>query len=716
MVSDGDGEAICSIAEGTRERRLTDSSRYSRNEDESVSTPSARRVDKVEDTNQKKMMGEYSSPSLLKREELMQTRKAAHVMTMTAKTDIPEKKHRITPVMITGDEETPKANVSSQDGTKSLFQEYAEKAEQRGEGIDSFGEHWQTEGANDDSEGEQYCRRNEEGEIVPIEGESEGEGEESGSQQRGEESAEEVEEEKTEADAPLQVEAAAECRQLRQRVERLKREVNELKSEARIIEGNQAATENVTKAYKAKNAKLNKELKHNKETQLHLETQVQKTESEKTRMESLYKKSEKALEEQRVELEKEMRGYVEETAAAGLKDCQVLVVEMEELARGYDSRIEDMGEQLRQAQAETHALRGDKREESEDEPSGEPSSTDGRGKELMSLVTAQTAMDELQKDKEALMEQVEALRRENAELSDAAKHTVGSNEQARGEMEEKRIQIEQLQEEISRCKEAETIATEGGAAADAEIHNLLEKLEELDREKQSQRAKRKEKQQEHDTMVVEKENLAAEKESLKKELQVLREESSDKLRRKNEVLVNKMDKLKESNEIEQELINKQKTDMKAEIKGLRKTVEKMEAEIQEQKTEYHAERGMREQELSEAEAEISTMALSLKFEEDFGKLMKVLRQIGVSKDKDKKSGQEKPESQILNALEWYDSEALEAMCLQNFKLRARVQSLTRRCTREKREEAEGDNWDMTFSHGNWTEGDGSNVNRRGRTG
>jgi hypothetical protein len=83
-----------------------------------------------------------------------------------------------------------------------------------------------------------------------------------------------------------------------------------------------------------------------------------------------------------------------------------------------------------------------------------------------------------------------------------------------------------------------------GAAADAEIRYLLEKLEELDREKQSQRGKQKEKQQEHDTMVVEKENLAAEKESLKKELQVLREESSDKLRRKNEVLVNKMENSK----------------------------------------------------------------------------------------------------------------------------------------------------------------------------
>ena len=155
--------------------------------------------------------------------------------------------------------------------------------------------------------------------------------------------------------------------------------------------------------------------------------------------------------------------------------------------------------------------------------------------------TESARREELQKDKEALMEQVEVLRIENAELSDATKHTAGSNEQARGEMEEKRIQIEQLQEEISRCKEVETIATEGGAAADAEIHDLLEKLEELDREKQSQRGKQKEKQQEHDTMVVEKENLAAEKESLKKERQALREESSDNLRRKNEVLVGKMD-------------------------------------------------------------------------------------------------------------------------------------------------------------------------------
>jgi hypothetical protein len=76
--------------------------------------------------------------------------------------------------------------------------------------------------------------------------------------------------------------------------------------------------------------------------------------------------------------------------------------------------------------------------------------------------TESARREELQKDKEALMEQVEALRRENAELSDATKHTAGSNERARGEMEEKRIQIEQLQDEISRCKEAEATSAETG--------------------------------------------------------------------------------------------------------------------------------------------------------------------------------------------------------------------------------------------------------------
>jgi hypothetical protein len=624
--------------------------RHARNE--SVSTPSAKQEDKVENT---KTMGEYNSPLLLKRKEMLQARKAIPFTATMVKGDNSTKVHRITPVMIAEDETQETNPEDGKEGTRNLFREYAEKAERRGDGLDGFDEHWQAEGANDDSEGEQYCKRNAEGEIVLIEEGSEEEGsgsqtEGSGSQTEGredEESTEKVRKDKMETLTSLQTETttgstettdSAECHQLKQRVGRLKKEVAELKAGARITEENQSATEQVTKGYKAKNAKLDKELKHNKETQLHLEAQMQKTESEKAQLEALYEKAEKALEEQKVELEKEMRGYVDEAAASGLEDCEALVAEMEELSRGFHTRIEDMEEQLQQAQTETRTLRENKEESSLHSPSDEASSTNDRIEELRSLVATQTALREA----------------------------------------------------------AESAKLKEGAAADAEIQNLLERLEESDREKQSQREKTRENQREYNTMDVEKENLASENESLKKELQTLREESSDKLRKKNEILSGKMDKLRESSETEQELMNKQKTDMKTEIKGLQEAIQKMEVEMQEQKTEQHAERKMREQELSEAEAEILTMTLSLKFEEDFEKLMKVLQQIGVSNSTHKRPEKEKPESQILNALEWYDSEALEAMCCQNHRLRTRVNLLTRICTRENRDDWEGDNWDITF--------------------
>ena len=79
--------------------------------------------------------------------------------------------------------------------------------------------------------------------------------------------------------------------------------------------------------------------------------------------------------------------------------------------------------------------------------------------------------ENLRKGKETLEEQVETLKIENTELSDATKHTAGSNERVKVEMEEKQIQIGQLQDEISRCTEAE-------AAAAAETGNRREKTEE----------------------------------------------------------------------------------------------------------------------------------------------------------------------------------------------------------------------------------------------
>ena len=66
---------------------------------------------------------------------------------------------------------------------------------------------------------------------------------------------------------------------------------------------------------------------------------------------------------------------------------------------------------------------------------------------------------------------METLKIENTELSDAAKFTAGSNERVKVEMAGKRIPIGQLQDEISRCKEAE-------AAAAAKTENRREETEE----------------------------------------------------------------------------------------------------------------------------------------------------------------------------------------------------------------------------------------------
>ena len=70
--------------------------------------------------------------------------------------------------------------------------------------------------------------------------------------------------------------------------------------------------------------------------------------------------------------------------------------------------------------------------------------------------------ENLQKDKETLEEHVETLKIESTELSNAANHTARSNERVKVEMEGKRIQIEQLHDEISRYREATAAAAEKG--------------------------------------------------------------------------------------------------------------------------------------------------------------------------------------------------------------------------------------------------------------
>ena len=89
-----------------------------------------------------------------------------------------------------------------------------------------------------------------------------------------------------------------------------------------------------------------------------------------------------------------------------------------------------------------------------------------------------------------------------------------------------------------------------------------------------------------------------------------------------------------------------------------------------------------------------TLSLSTKFDHDFQKIAGALKEIAVGKSK--QSPREKPESQLLNALEWYQMETLEAAHEKNFSLAARVKLLTRMCERNDITELDDDRWDMTF--------------------
>ena len=79
-----------------------------------------------------------------------------------------------------------------------------------------------------------------------------------------------------------------------------------------------------------------------------------------------------------------MRGYVDAAAASGLEDCERLVENMETLEQEYQSHMESMEEQLRQAQAETCAL----------QEGGENEAFSDRIKELTDELVAQITLRE----------------------------------------------------------------------------------------------------------------------------------------------------------------------------------------------------------------------------------------------------------------------------------------------------------------------------------
>ena len=212
----------------------------------------------------------------------------------------------------------------------------------------------------------------------------------------------------------------------------------------------------------------------------HLETQVQKMEEERAQLmdqvERADEKADRALEEQKKELKSEMRSYVDAASETGLADCERLVEDTETLTQEYESRIESMEDKLRQAQAETCALQKDGEDKADHAAN--------KGSEIEMQNFSITAAEERIK-----------------ELTDEIAAQITQREAAECAL---------LKERGAMRKEGET--------ADAEIRELLERAEELDRENQSRNEELREKQRVHDTVVVENENLGVEKESLSKEL------------------------------------------------------------------------------------------------------------------------------------------------------------------------------------------------------
>jgi hypothetical protein len=81
---------------------------------------------------------------------------AKEAMAKETSTDSVKKKHRITPDVIPAGTDAENLDLTAQEGVGNLTQEHAEKTVGRSNNLEGFGEHWQVEGAQDESEGKQY--------------------------------------------------------------------------------------------------------------------------------------------------------------------------------------------------------------------------------------------------------------------------------------------------------------------------------------------------------------------------------------------------------------------------------------------------------------------------------------------------------------------------------------------------------------------------------
>ena len=152
---------------------------------------------------------------------------------------------------------------------------------------------------------------------------------------------------------------------------------------------------------------------------------------------------------------------VQTQMGSNMKEMASLVIKFEEsnaeterltaIQTGMETRRQALQDRLEEQASETFMCRAETKEweEKHKEVKGQH--------DLLVSQNAQIGEDKarLQKEKETLKEQAETLKIENTELPDATKHTAGSNERVKDEIEGKRIQIEQLQDDISQGSKGE---------------------------------------------------------------------------------------------------------------------------------------------------------------------------------------------------------------------------------------------------------------------
>ena len=118
--------------------------------------------------------------------------------------------------------------------------------------------------------------------------------------------------------------------------------------------------------------------------------------------------------------------------------------------------------------------------------------------------------------------------------------------------------------------------------------------------------------------------------------------------------------------------------------------------MKEQGAQYLKELTAREKELCDAEAEMVTMAEHPNARTDFNKLLGAMQTIAKGRSDQENKG--RPESQLLNSLEWYKMDAIDSLSKMNYILSRKIRWVIRHSVKLEGGTclSKDDNWDQTF--------------------